>query len=425
MAIRPENVISLCTGGGGFDLAFKLAVPAARTVCVVEREAFAVSHLVSKMQAGQLDECPVWSDVTTFSGRAWRGAVDWVIGGIPCQPHSAAGKRLGREDERDLWADARRIFVQTGARGIVIENVEGMLSTGGAERVYRDLERLGCLVEIGLFSAAEVGFTHRRNRVVIIGIRSGVGQADACRPGPQGIRASDHASGRENPERHAGLCGGTVLAHSDRRQPQGRGCEPAGPEGSRPYGEPARSSVVLGNSDSEAQSTRQGQPEQSGRRRRVSGDGRYGSNTALVNAASDGRGEGRPQSDIRSGRDATASTERALADAGGRDGDGRTSQPQRRQSERADDQRTGRYGLPLSPPGPGDTDAWRTVLESWPELKPAVCRVADRLANRVDRLRMCGNGVHPLAISHGIRTLIARLRARTSGSGEPVMILEK
>jgi site-specific DNA-cytosine methylase len=58
----------------------------------------------------------------------FRGLVDGVIGGIPCQPHSLAGKRLGEDDERDLWSAARRIIVQSGAWFVLIENVGGMLS---------------------------------------------------------------------------------------------------------------------------------------------------------------------------------------------------------------------------------------------------------------------------------------------------------
>jgi DNA (cytosine-5)-methyltransferase 1 len=68
-------------------------------------------------------EAAIWSDVTTFDGRPWRGLVDGVIGGIPCQPHSLAGKRQGSDDERDLWSDARRIIVQSGAWFVLIENV--------------------------------------------------------------------------------------------------------------------------------------------------------------------------------------------------------------------------------------------------------------------------------------------------------------
>ncbi|RYG87497.1 MAG: DNA cytosine methyltransferase [Alphaproteobacteria bacterium] len=105
-----------------------------------------------------------------FDGRAWRGAVDGVIGGIPCQPHSLAGKRLEREDSRYLWSTARRIIVQSGAWFVLIENVEEMLSSGGAERVYRDLGRLGFAREVGLFTAAEVGASHQRGRTFILSV---------------------------------------------------------------------------------------------------------------------------------------------------------------------------------------------------------------------------------------------------------------
>ncbi len=113
---------------------------------------------------------PIWSDARSFDGRAWRGAVDGLIGGIPCQPHSLAGKRLAEEDERDLWSDARRIIVQSGAWLVLIENVRGMLSSGGAERVWRDLHRLGFEVEGGLFTAAEVGDSQERERFFVFAV---------------------------------------------------------------------------------------------------------------------------------------------------------------------------------------------------------------------------------------------------------------
>lgn len=154
-------------------MGFELAFPGSRAVCVVEREAFAVAHLVAAMRAGLMAPAPVWSDARTLDGRRWRGQVDFVIGGIPCQPHSLAGKRLGRDDPRDLWSAFRRILVQSGAWGCVVENVPGMLSSGGAERVWRDLHRLGFAVETGLFSAEEVGASHGRERLFVLGIHRG------------------------------------------------------------------------------------------------------------------------------------------------------------------------------------------------------------------------------------------------------------
>lgn len=184
----PVDLLSICTGGAGLDLAVELALPGARAVCMVEREAYACGRLVEAMEEGRMASAPIWTDAVTFRGRRWRGLVDGLIGGIPCQPHSLAGKRGGADDERDLWSDARRIIVQARPWFVLIENVPGMLTAKpgqvpGAERVRRDLHRLGFAVEGGLFSAEELGFSHERERVFILGTWSGPCLADAQRHG--------------------------------------------------------------------------------------------------------------------------------------------------------------------------------------------------------------------------------------------------
>ncbi|HWJ71893.1 MAG TPA: DNA cytosine methyltransferase [Kaistia sp.] len=179
------DVISLCSGGGGLDLALDLAIPGARAAVMVEREAFAVAHLVAAMEAGLMAPAPVWSDVRTFDGRPWRGLVDGLIGGIPCQPHSLAGRKRGSLDARDLWSSARRIIAHARPWFVLIENVSGMLAAGaddiaGAERVWRDLRRLGFAVEIGLFRASEVDAPQEGERIFILGL------AEAGSEGSQG-----------------------------------------------------------------------------------------------------------------------------------------------------------------------------------------------------------------------------------------------
>ena len=66
---------------------------------------------------------------------------------------------------------------------------------------------------------------------------------------------------------------------------------------------------------------------------------------------------------------------------------------------------------PAWPPGPCDADGWERYLRAAPDLEPAVRRGADGLAHRVDRLRLCGNGVVPLVAAHALRTLAAELLA--------------
>lgn len=90
--------LSLCSGAGGLDLGLAIACPGYRAVGYVERETYAAAILVARMEDATLDPAPVWDDLATFDGRPWRGAVDVVTAGYPCQPFSVAGKRKGSDD---------------------------------------------------------------------------------------------------------------------------------------------------------------------------------------------------------------------------------------------------------------------------------------------------------------------------------------
>lgn len=165
MALR---ALSLCAGIGGIDLGLARW---SRTVCFVEREAFPAACLVARMEEEALDRAPLWDDLRTFDARAWRGAVDLVAGGIPCQPHSVAGKQRGSADERDLWPEFRRILVECGAPLALIENVPGFVRSGGLEAVLGDLAALGFDAEWGDFRASDVGAPHRRERLFLLAHR--------------------------------------------------------------------------------------------------------------------------------------------------------------------------------------------------------------------------------------------------------------
>jgi hypothetical protein len=94
----PVTHVSLCAGYGGIDLGLHRAIPNLRTIAVSEIEAFACANLVAKMEAGLLDPAPIWTDLKTFPWAEFRDRVDICSFGYPCQPFSAAGKRLGAED---------------------------------------------------------------------------------------------------------------------------------------------------------------------------------------------------------------------------------------------------------------------------------------------------------------------------------------
>ena len=73
-----------------------------RTVCAVEWEPYPASVLIARQNDGILEPFPIWNDVQTFDGKPWRGIVDVVSGGFPCQDISAAGKGAGIDGARSL-----------------------------------------------------------------------------------------------------------------------------------------------------------------------------------------------------------------------------------------------------------------------------------------------------------------------------------
>lgn len=169
VALHPKTIsgIALAAGAGGLELGVSLAIPQYRTVCFVERDAYAAAALVARMEDTVLDEAPIWSDLVTFDGQEWRGRVDFLTAGYPCQPFSNAGKRLGEKDPRHLWPEVRRILGETEAPFLFAENVFGHVSLG-LENVREDLHSMGYEVEAGIFTAAEVGAPHIRKRLFIL-----------------------------------------------------------------------------------------------------------------------------------------------------------------------------------------------------------------------------------------------------------------
>jgi DNA (cytosine-5)-methyltransferase 1 len=143
-----------------------------------ERGRFAGRYQESS-SAGAMEAFPVYPDVRTFDAAAWRGKVDVVSGGFPCQPHSQAGKRLGGLDDRDLWPDTVRILRESGAPLGFFENVPGLLTSRDADglpmfgRILGDLSESGFDAEWCVLGADDVGAPHRRKRLWILAYRHG------------------------------------------------------------------------------------------------------------------------------------------------------------------------------------------------------------------------------------------------------------
>jgi len=150
-----------------------------RTICHVEREAYPAAVLVARMEEESLDEAPIWSDACTFDAQAWRGRVDCVVAGFPCQDLSVAGRRAGLDGKRSgLFFEVVRIATDSGAWLMVLENVagiatatasvvdaeEGELDERAVSRVVGELADLGWNAEWITLPASDVGASHGRSR---------------------------------------------------------------------------------------------------------------------------------------------------------------------------------------------------------------------------------------------------------------------
>ena len=356
------TVLALFAGYGGLELGLDAALGGARTVGYVEREAHAAAILLARMEEQTLEPAPIWAgDIRDMDATPFQG-VDWITGGFPCQPFSAAGKRQGQDDERWLWDDIVRVIREVQPRWLLFENVPGLVRLGLGP-VLRDLAVLGFDAEWDLFEAAQVGASHKRQRVFILA-RS-VGNSEHERELP--VSADPR---RETPRRSDVASTSHTLSDDARRDPLAR-------------------EKVAGNgfqhsdlADAEGQ-RRQGDRETGLRPFRPEHDGRSDELADAGRELLEGRGGSR---DRNCGRSAV--------------------------------------GRRLFAPGPADLDVWARVLTETPEVEPSLCRMADgasaTMVYRQDRLRALGNGVVPLQAAVAVRVLADRAgwdlpRTRTDG----------
>lgn len=171
VAVRTETILSLCSGAGQLDRGVHAALGSARTVCYVERELAAALALAARIRDGALDDAPIWSDLLTFDGAEWRGRVRGIVAGIPCQPHSVAGKRAGADDARDLWPHTAELIRAVSPDWFFLENVPGIARYYFA-RIRPELRDMGFRVAEDFVTAEEVGARHKRERLFVLADRN-------------------------------------------------------------------------------------------------------------------------------------------------------------------------------------------------------------------------------------------------------------
>ncbi|MDW5417467.1 DNA cytosine methyltransferase [Iodobacter sp. CM08] len=181
------NELALFAGAGGGILGGKLL--GWRTVCAVERDAYAAQVLAQRQNDGCLAPFPIWSDVCSFDGRPWQGIVGVISGGFPCQDISAAGSGTGIDGERSgLWREMARIISEVRPSFVLVEN-SPMLVSRGLALVISDLAKMGYDAQWGCISASDLDAPHKRDRIWILAHSNSMwklqssGQLKECRHG--------------------------------------------------------------------------------------------------------------------------------------------------------------------------------------------------------------------------------------------------
>jgi DNA (cytosine-5)-methyltransferase 1 len=171
------NELALFAGAGGGILGGHLL--GWRTVCAVEWEAYPASVLCSRQNDKVLPSFPIWDDVQTFDGKPWRGIIDVVSGGFPCQDISSAGKGVGITGARSsMWGHMARIIGEVRPQYAFVEN-SPMLTSRGIGTVLGDLSEMGYDAQWCVLGANDVGANHKRDRIWILAYTNS--QSDAER----------------------------------------------------------------------------------------------------------------------------------------------------------------------------------------------------------------------------------------------------
>jgi DNA (cytosine-5)-methyltransferase 1 len=160
------NELALFAGAGGGILGGLLC--GFKTVCAVEIEPSRRNILMQRQDDGLIEPFPIWDDVQSFDGNAWRGVVDIVTGGFPCQDISVGGCGDGLDGERSgLWKEFARIICEVRPRYVLVENSPA-LTVRGLYRVLADLASMGFNAEWGVLGAIHAGAPHERERMWIV-----------------------------------------------------------------------------------------------------------------------------------------------------------------------------------------------------------------------------------------------------------------
>jgi DNA-cytosine methyltransferase len=139
-----------------------------------------INEFCQKLLNVRYPETDKYLDIKEFDGTKYRGLIDVISGGFPCQPFSQAGQRKGREDERALFPEALRVIREVSPEWLLLENVYGLLNIHDGDyfqnEIVASLENEGYSVQPYIIPASAIGAIHRRDRIWIIGYSKSAGK---------------------------------------------------------------------------------------------------------------------------------------------------------------------------------------------------------------------------------------------------------
>lgn len=390
------RTLELCAGvgmlGEGLHAGIRYLGGTARAVGYCERDAYAASILLARMEDEALEPAPVWAgNLEDVRWEQFHGAVDCVLAGFPCQPHSMAGSRKGTDDQRWIWPAIADAVLAIRPGIVFLENVSGLRSSGGFAPVLADLAALGFAIEWDSVRASDLGASHQRERVFILSYRPEFGRL-------KGRAESARIVGRFDADKR----GGAVADSESACRCQSESKSDPGATGRRGWDGPFGIGCELDYSDRNgAQRTRRAQPCA------CAGCGEMG-HAGLQHQHQEQRPDGSEYQGAGGGVPGVG-----LADAC------RPRLPQRRvlgRNDGAQQPSVERDCDTLFAPGP-DSPSWAGIISEARHLTPALERgvrvLADGMAvvldaSRQDQLRCVGNGVVPLQAALGFVQLARR-----------------
>lgn len=162
--------LSLFTGAGGGIYGSKLL--GWETIGYVEYDDYCQRVLRQRIEDKIFERAPIFTDIRTFSiyyAEKYRGMVDVVTAGFPCQPFSLVGKHLASSDDRNMWPATLDILKKVRPKWALLENVSGVLGKHGYfGTILKDLAENGYDAEWVCISAGGMGAPHKRERVWVV-----------------------------------------------------------------------------------------------------------------------------------------------------------------------------------------------------------------------------------------------------------------